>query len=42
MCMGDPPSLEAQEGYMLSAKGETTEEALAAAGFVATANGPLQ
>ena len=38
----DPPSLEAQQGYMLIAKGETTEEALAAAGFVVSVDGPLQ
>ena len=38
----EPPSPEAQQGYMLIAKGETTEEALAATGFVATVYGPLQ
>jgi hypothetical protein len=31
----DPPSAEAQDGYMLIVKGETTEEVLANAGFVA-------
>jgi len=38
----EPPSLEAQEGHVLIAQGETTEEALAAAGFVLRADGPLQ
>jgi hypothetical protein len=38
----DPPSAEAQDGYMLIIKGETTEEALANAGFVAKVAGPLQ
>jgi predicted RNA binding protein YcfA (HicA-like mRNA interferase family) len=33
---------EAKEGHMLVVKGETTEEALAAAGFVVKANGPVQ
>ena len=39
---GEPPSLEAQEGFVLIAQGETTEEALAAAGFVLRVDGPLQ
>jgi hypothetical protein len=38
----EPPSLEAQEGFVLIAHGETTEEALAAAGFVVKVDGPLQ
>jgi hypothetical protein len=38
----DPPSLEAQQGYVLITDGETTEEALAAAGFVLKVDGPLQ
>lgn len=38
----NPPSAEAQDGYMLIVKGETTEEALANAGFVAKVAGPLQ
>jgi hypothetical protein len=38
----DPPSLEVQEGYVLIAHGETTEEALAAAGLILTVEGPLQ
>lgn len=38
----EPPSLEEQQGYVLIAKGETTEEALAAAGFVVKIDGPLQ
>ena len=38
----EPPSLEAQEGFVLIAQGETTEEALAAAGFVLKVDGPLQ
>ena len=38
----EPPSLEAQEGFVLIAQGETTEEALAAAGFVLRVDGPLQ
>src|ERR1700679_2174473 len=38
----DPPSLEAQEGFVLVAQGETTEEALAATGFVLRGDGPLQ
>jgi hypothetical protein len=33
---------EAKEGHMLVVKGETTEEALAAAGFVVKPNGPVQ
>jgi hypothetical protein len=35
-------SLEAQQGHVLIAHGETTEEALAAAGFVLKVDGPLQ
>jgi hypothetical protein len=38
----EPSSREAREGYVLVAKGETTEEALAAAGFVLRVHGPLQ
>ena len=38
----EPPSLEAQEGFVLIAQGETTEEALAVAGFVLRVDGPLQ
>jgi hypothetical protein len=38
----EPASLEAQQGYVLIAPGETTEEALAAAGFVLKIDGPLQ
>jgi len=38
----EPPSLEAQQGYVLIARGETTEVALAAAGFVLKVDGPLQ
>lgn len=38
----DPPSLEAQQGFVLVAQGETTEEALAAVGFVLRVDGPLQ
>ena len=38
----DPPSPEAEQGYVLIAHGETTEEALAAAGFVLKTDGPLQ
>jgi len=38
----EPASLEAQQGHVLIAHGETTEEALAAAGFVLKVDGPLQ
>jgi hypothetical protein len=38
----EPASLEAQQTFVLIAQGETTEEALAAAGFVLTVDGPLQ
>lgn len=38
----EPVSLEAQQGYTLIAKGETTEEALASAGFVLKLDSPLQ
>jgi len=38
----DPPSLEAQQGYVLITHGETTEAALAAAGFVLRVDGPVQ
>jgi hypothetical protein len=38
----DPPSLEIQDTCMLVANGETTEEALAAAGFILEVKGPLQ
>ena len=38
----EPHSPEAEEGYVLIAQGETTEEALAAAGFVLEVDGSLQ
>lgn len=38
----EPVSLEAQQGHALIAHGETTEEALASAGFVLKVDGPLQ
>jgi hypothetical protein len=38
----EPASLEAQQTNVLIAQGETTEEALAAAGFVLRVDGPLQ
>jgi hypothetical protein len=38
----EPVSLEAQVGHVLIARGETTEEALASAGFVPKMDGPLQ
>ena len=38
----EPASLEAKEGHVLITKGETSEEALAGAGFVLRLNGPLQ
>lgn len=38
----DPPSPKAEQGYVLIAHGETTEEALAAAGFVLKTDGLLQ
>jgi hypothetical protein len=38
----EPASLEAQQSYVLIAQGETTEEALAAAGFVLSVDGPLR
>jgi hypothetical protein len=38
----EPASLEAQQTYILVTQGETTEEALAAAGFVLIVDGPLQ
>jgi len=38
----EPVSLEAQQGNALIARGETTDEALASAGFVLDARGPLQ
>jgi hypothetical protein len=38
----EAPSLEAQQGFVLIAQGETTEEELAATGFVLRADGPLQ
>jgi hypothetical protein len=38
----EPPSREAQQGFALLAHGETTEDALAAAGFVLKSKGPLQ
>jgi hypothetical protein len=38
----EPVSLEAQQGHVLIARGETTEEALASAGFALKMDGPLQ
>ena len=38
----EPVSLEAQQGHVLITRGETTEEALASAGFVLKVDGPLQ
>ena len=38
----EPPSIEAQQTYVLIARGETTEEALAAAGITLTVDGPMQ
>ena len=38
----EPPSLEALQSHVLIAKGETTEDALAAAGFVLRVDSPLQ
>jgi hypothetical protein len=38
----EPVSLEAQQGHVLIARGETTEEALASAGFVLKVDGPMQ
>jgi len=38
----EPPSPEAVEGYVLITHGETTEQALAAAGFVVKTDGSLQ
>jgi hypothetical protein len=38
----EPVSLEAQQGYVLVVRGETTEEALASVGFVPKVDGPLQ
>ncbi len=38
----EPASLEAQQTYVLIAQGDTTEEALAAAGSVLRVDGPLQ
>jgi hypothetical protein len=38
----EPPSFEALQSYVLVAKGETTEEALVAAGFVLRVDSPLQ
>ena len=38
----EPASLEARQTYVLIARGETTEDALAAAGFVLSVDGPLQ
>lgn len=38
----EPVSLEAQQGHILITQGETTEQALASAGFVAKVDGPLQ
>ncbi len=38
----EPVSLEAQQGHVLIARGETTEDALASAGFVLKLDGPLQ
>ncbi len=38
----EPVSLEVQQGHALIAHGETTEEALASAGFVLKLDSPLQ
>ena len=38
----EPVSLEAKQGHALIATAETTEEALASAGFVLKMDGPLQ
>src|ERR1700735_508004 len=38
----EPVSLEARQGHALIATAETTEEALASAGFVLKMDGPLQ
>jgi hypothetical protein len=38
----EPHSPEAEQGYVLITHGETTENALAAAGFVLNVEGPLQ
>jgi len=38
----EPVSPEAQVGHVLITRGETTEEALASAGFVLKVDGPLQ
>ncbi|MBT9329538.1 hypothetical protein [Paracidobacterium acidisoli] len=38
----EPISLEAQQGYALLAKGETTEEALASMGFALKSDGLVQ
>ncbi|MBW4040262.1 MAG: hypothetical protein HIU91_15675 [Acidobacteria bacterium] len=38
----EPVSLEAQEGHVLIAKGDTTEEALASVGFVMKLDSPVQ
>jgi hypothetical protein len=38
----EPVSLEAQEGHVLIAKGDTTEEALASVGFVLKLDSPIQ
>lgn len=38
----EPPSPEVAQGYVLISHGETSEEALAAAGFVLKSDGPLQ
>jgi hypothetical protein len=38
----EPPSPEAQQSYVLIVQGETTEEALAAAGFSIRFRGPVQ
>ena len=38
----EPVSLEAQEGHVLIAQGNTTEEALASVGFVPKLDSPIQ
>ncbi len=38
----EPVSLEAQEGHVLIAQGDTTEEALASVGFVLKLDSPIQ
>ena len=40
--LDEPTNPEARQGHVLIARGETTDEALAAAGFVLRIDGPLQ